>query len=291
LFERDLITLDFEGSEVRMLLVHGGQVARWESLTLPAEQMSQGVVHEPAAVGQALKQMLERNEIRRGRVAASVTGMRAISRMVSLPAVKEKHLEDTLRHKIRQEIPLPLDDMDLTWHVVARSAEGSEVYVLAVPRDAVDRLVETLAAAGWKAATLDVRPLALARLIVPESAVLLTMEEHSLSVLILRHGMPVVVRTVPFGISRSAVEAQLELASQELARTIKFYNEGHRDDAIETGSPIFATGESVEPLEVVEALARRHGGPVEIPPVPLPAPKDLPKATFAVNLGLALKKV
>jgi len=291
LFERDLITLDFDGSSVRFLLVHSGQVVRWESLNVPAEQMSQGVVREPATVGAALRDLLRRNEVRRGLVMTSVTGLRAISRMISLPPVKDRLLEDTLRHKIRQEIPLPLDDMDLTWQVVRRSAEGLDIFVLAVPREAIDRQVETLAAAGLQPKAMDVKPLALARLIEPESAILLNVEEQNLSVLILRDGMPVVARTVPFGIGRAATEARLELVLQELSRTTKFYSEGHRETPIERDYAVFATGESFENKDFLESLARRHGGTVETPRSPLPAPDDLPTATYAVNLGLAVKKV
>lgn len=291
MFERDLITLDFDGSTIRFLFVQGGRVVRWESLSLPVGQMSQGVVQDPAAAGAALKDLLARHEARKGRVATSVTGLRAISRLLSLPPVRESLLEDALRHKIRQETSLPLDDMDLTWHILRRATEAWEIYVLAVPKDAIDRQVETLTAAGLRPTTMDVKPLALARLIQPDTAILVDAEEHSLSVLILRHGMPVVVRTVPFGIGRSAPEARLELLAQELGRTTRFYNEGHRDDTLGPKTPLFTTGESFEKREFLEGLARRHGGPAQVPPPPLPCPEDLPAATYSVNLGLAVKKV
>jgi Tfp pilus assembly PilM family ATPase len=291
LFERDLITFDFEGSAIRFLLVRGGRVVRWEALSVPPEQMSQGVVHEPAAVGGALRELLDRNDVRKGRVVTSVTGLRAISRLLTLPPIKERLLEDALRHKIRQDTSLPLDDMDLSWHVVQRSSDSLEVYVLAVPREAIDRQVETLAVAGLRPNAMDVKPLALARVVEAPSAIVLNVEDHSLSVLILRQWMPVVVRTVPFGVGRAAPEARLDLLLQELARTTKFYSEGHRDDAIDSRAPLLATGELFEQKDFLEALANRHGGPVQVPIPALPHPDDLPAAMYSVNLGLAAKKV
>jgi hypothetical protein len=55
--------------------------------------------------------------------------------------------------------------------------------------------------------------------------------------------------------------------------------------------PLFATGEQFETKEFVEALARRHPGPVEVPAGALPHPPDFPTATYSVNLGLAAKKI
>jgi type IV pilus assembly protein PilM len=291
LFTPDVITLDFDGSSIRFLLVQGEEVKLWESLALPAEQMSQGIVHEPAAVGKGLRELLDRHEVRRGKVVTSVTGLRAISRVLNLPPVKDRLLEGALRYRVRQEITLPLDDLDLSWHVVHRSSEGVEVYVLAVPRDAIDRQVETLAAAGLRPKAMDIKPLALARLVEPPSAIVLNLEEHSLSVLILQDGMPVVARTIPFGIGRAAAEARLELLLQELTRTIKFFNEGHRELPLDASVPLFATGEQFETKEFVDALARRHPGPVEVPAGTLPHPPDFPTATYSVNLGLAAKKI
>jgi hypothetical protein len=166
-----------------------------------------------------------------------------------------------------------------------------EVYVLAVPRDAIDRQVETLAAAGLRPAAMDVKPLALARLLDKESGILLNLEEHSLSVLVIQDSLPVVSRTVPFGIGRSAAEARLELLLQELSRTTKFYNEGHREAPIDPSDALYATGELFDTPEFLEALARRHTGPVVVPAGPLPQPDDLPLATYSVNLGLATKKL
>ena len=291
LFERDLLTFDFEGSGIRFLLVRGGRVVRWEALSVPPEQMSQGVVHDPAAVGGALRELLERNDVRKGRVVTSVTGLRAISRLMTLPPIKERLLEDALRHKIRQDTSLPLDDMDFSWHVLRRASDSLEVYALAVPREAIDRQVETLAVAGLRANAMDVKPLALARLVEAPSAIVLNVEDHSLSVLILRQWMPVVVRTVPFGVGRAAPEARLDLLLQELARTTKFYSEGHRDDPIDSQASLVATGELFENKDFLEALANRHSGPVQVPVPTLPHPDDLPAAMYSVNLGLAAKKV
>lgn len=291
LFQRDIITIDFDGSTVRFLLVRGGAVTKWESLSVPPEQMSQGIVHDPASVGRALSELLARHEVRRGKVVTSVTGQRAISRLLTLPPVKDRLLEGALRHKVRQEMTLPIDETDLSWHVIHRSAGSMEVYVLAIPRDAIDRQVETLAAAGLRPAAMDVRPLALARLAGSESGILLNLEEHSLSVLVLQHSLPVVSRTVPFGIGRSAAEARLELLIQELTRTTKFFNEGHRETPLDPSAPLYATGEQFDTPEFLEAVTQRHTGPVHVPAGPLPHPDDLPLATYSVNLGLAAKKV
>jgi len=289
-FERDLITLDFEASAIRFLLLRGGSAAGWESLTLPAEVMHQGLVSDPAAAGAALGQLLERHQVGRATVVACLTGHRAISRQVSLPPVRDRLLGETIRHKVRQDFPLPFEDTDLTWHVLDRSPEAIEVYVLAVPREAVDGVVASLRQAGRKARSLDLRPLALARLAGPDHGVLVNLEEQSLTILVLRDGIPAVVRTVPFTTMRPTPEARLELLLQELARTTKFFNEGHRQAPLSQAAPLLATGELLQREDMLQALRRQHRGAVNLPAAPMPHPPDLPLATYAVNLGLAAKK-
>src|SRR4030065_738001 len=106
--------------------------------------------------------------------------------------------------------------MDLSWHVVRRFSDSLEVYVLAVPREAIYRQVEAPCGA-WRA---------------------------------------------PDGM---AVEG--------------------------SWAPRLATGELFENTAFLEALANRHGGPVQVPIPALPHPDNLPAAMYSVNLGLAAKKV
>jgi Tfp pilus assembly PilM family ATPase len=291
LFKRNLVTLDFDGSTIRLLAAHEKQVTHWESLRLPAEQMSMGVIHDPLTVGAALRDLFERNQAGRGRLVTSVTGLRAIARVFTLPTVKERFLEDSVRHKIRQEIPLPLEEMDLSWHVVSRSREEQQVYALAVPREAIDSQVEALAAAGRRLHAMEIKPLALARLAEGDPALILNLEEHSLSIVVLSEGVPSIVRTVPFGGTRSTPEARLELLLQELGRTTKFFNEAHKGRPLSPETAIYATGEEFEKKEFLDLLARRHPGPVQVPACPLTHPAELPIAAYSVNVGLALKRV
>ncbi len=202
----------------------------------------------------------------------------------------DRMLGEAIRHKVRQEFPLPIEETDLTWHVLERSPKAMEVVVLAVPREAVDSLVETVKAAGRKVNSLDLRPLALARLVHPAPALLVNLEEHSLTILVVHDGVPSVVRTVPFTTLRPGPEARLETLLQELARTVKFYNEGHRQAPLGEAIPLLATGELLQRPDFLEQLQRNRAGSVGYPPGPLSHPDDLPLATYAVNLGLAAKR-
>lgn len=290
MFERDWVTLDFDGSAIRFLLVQRGAASRWDQITFPPEVMSQGVVADPASAGAALKDLLQRHEVGRARMRASVGGHRAISRQLTLPPMHDRLLAEAIRHKVRQDFPLPIEQTDLTWHVLERSPTGVEVYVLAVPRAAVDSLVESVKAAGRTLNSLDLRPLALARLVHPASALLVNLEEHSLTILVVREGVPAVVRSLPFTTLRPGPEARFETLLQEMARTLKFYNEGNRESPLEDAVPLMATGELLQRTDFLETLRSHHAGPVEVPPAPLQHPADLPRATYAVNLGLAAKR-
>ncbi len=290
MFERSIVTLDFDGSTVRMLSLRRGRVQRWDSLTLAPELMNQGLIQDVQQVGAALVSILDRNAVNARTVVCSVTGMRTISRLLTLPSLKSSLVEGAIHHKLKQEIPLSFEETDLSWEVVSRSPQQLEVYVQAVPRESIDRLVEALRIAGLRARALEVKPLALARLVEPSEAVIVNLEDHSLAVVILVDQLPVIVRTVPFTDARTTSEAKLDLLVSEVARTVKFHNEANKDRPLEPQAPVVVTGAQFEAPDLFRAFTAQISGAVQVPSSPFPHPKGFPIMAFSVNLGLALKK-
>jgi hypothetical protein len=78
--------------------------------------------------------------------------------------------------------------------------------------------------------------------------------------------------------------------AQEIGRTAQFYNDGHHDDPLGPESVVYATGALLESEESRAGLAQLMPYPVQLPSPPLHLPEGLPRATFAANLGLAMKK-
>jgi len=94
-------------------------------------------------------------------------------------------------------------------------------------------------------------------------------------------------------------EAKVDLLSQELARTVKYFNESNKNNRLPEHTKVFVTGELFEYLQIesrledspnlMERLQENTPYPVSLPKPALNIPPQLSIAKYAVNLGLALK--
>ena len=288
---RKMLTLDFDERNIRMLVARGNQVLKWASATIPQEHMDQGLIMAPNQVAAGLNWLLEKHRAPRRRVITSVTGHRTVSRLISMPGIKPKMLDEAVRRKAKQEMPLPLDQTYLSWEVIGQENNHIQVYAFAVPRPIIDGQMEVLKAAKIRPRAMDLKPLALVRAINRPNAIIVNLEEQSLGVIVVVNGIPTILRSVPQGPDISQPEVMIERLAQELTRTTQFYNEGHQTNPLDPKTVIYVTGSIFESTKTRIMLAERTSFPVELPAPPLRLPKDFPITSFAVNLGLVLKKV
>jgi len=289
-FERRFVTLNFEGSFVRALTVRGDTIEWWTSLEFPADVMSHGVIYEPQAVGTELTTLFEKHQLPRKRVITCVTGQRSLSRVLTLPDVRERYLEGAITRKAKQEIALPLEDTDLTWRILGRQDDQLEVFVLALPKAIIDAQVESLQAAGLRSRVIDAKPLALIRAVGEMQAIILNLEKHGAGVIITAEGIPALARTLPLEAEQPHDSTSLDLLVRELARTTKFYNQSHKENPIPDEAPVYLTGAAFAHAAAVMQVRSQVVHPVRMPDPPLKFPEGLSIPEYCVNLGLALRR-
>lgn len=290
MFGKRKVTIDFDGRILRVLETRGKNILKWDSAALAPDLMDQGLINDPQGVGEGLSLFLSERNISKRRVVTSVSGFRSVSRVLSLPKVKPKNLEETVRRKAKQEMPLPLDETYLAWQEVKSDNEHIEVYALAVPRSIIDSQVETLRVAGIKPKVMEYKPLALVRLIDRTDAIIVNLERHSLGVIVVIDGVPEITRSVRLTGEELDSEAKVERLSIELARTTQFYNDGHRESPLNPQLPLFVTGGLLENPDFQEELSKATSFTIERPTLPISLPQEFPMLKYSVNLGLALKK-
>ncbi|MGA9532054.1 MAG: pilus assembly protein PilM [Anaerolineales bacterium] len=291
MFERDTVTLSYQGSLVRVLVAHGSEVRLWQSVTIPETILREGNVLDSEAMSVRLADLFEEHRLSKRRIVTAISGQRSIFRTLSLPPMDEDLIDEAVHRKVRQEIPMPNQETDLSFEVVSQSDAGIEVFVIAVPRSVIDNQVEPFVAAGLRPKALDVGPLALVRAVNHAQALIVNLESFGLSVIVVQNRLPAIVRTVPLGAQSASADGRLDLLIQELARTTKFYNESHRENPVPDGTAVYLTGSGFRSAAVRERFASRVPYPSMQPAPPLELPKELSIPEFSVNLGLALKKL
>lgn len=299
MFNRTTTTLNFEGNTIRCLTLKRHKVAAWENLSLPQDQMSQGIIHRPQEVNKKVSLLLEKTKSSTHNLITAVTDQRSIHRLLTLPAIDENLLGETIHRKAKQEFALPIEEVDISWQIVERTEEMVKVYVLAIPKEITDSQVETLEMSNLKPKVMDTKPLALIRAANRKNTLIVNLEEYSMAVMIVVEGVPVIVRTVPLESGDLTAEAKLDLLSQELARTTKFYNESNKDNRLPENTPLYTTGTLFNFLRLADRLTNssplrdrlreRTSYPLQVLQPKLETPKILPLPEYAVNIGLALK--
>jgi len=80
-------------------------------------------------------------EISTRRTAVSVPASRTYSRILSLPILAEKDIEEAVRLEAEQYIPVPIDDLYIDFMIVNRTAKTMDVLAVAVPKRVIDSYV------------------------------------------------------------------------------------------------------------------------------------------------------
>ena len=261
--------------------------------------MNQGLIQNPGSVGKIIQTTLKEIKAPKRVMITSVTGQRSVHRIMRIPNIQDKLLEETIRRKAKQELAIPVDEADLSWRIITRANNQIILYLLAVPNAIIDRQVETLRAAKIKPKIMDIKPLALQRLVNIKTSIIVNLESFSMGVIVIVNHIPILVRTIPLETGNLTDEAKIDLLSQELARTVKYYNESNKSNRLPEETVVYLTGELFDyprlesRLEESPNLAERLGSRTPyktiLPKPPLEIPPKLSIARYAVNLGLALK--
>ena len=123
--------------------------------------MQDGVVQDVQEVGTAIDGLVTEEQFSRKRVVG-ITGLRAMSRIVTMPKMQGALLAGAVMREAKREMPVPLDEIYLSWQVVRDSGSQQDLFLLGVPRELVDSTVQSLRIAGLRADAMEVKPLALA---------------------------------------------------------------------------------------------------------------------------------
>ena len=128
-----------------------------------------GEVRDPEALALALKQFFAKNKLPRKNVRLGIASNRIGVRVFDLKGIDdEKQLENAIRFRAQEALPIPLDEAVLDYHVLGESfdEEGAamqRVLLVVAYRELVERYVSACKKAGITLAGVDLEAFALLR--------------------------------------------------------------------------------------------------------------------------------
>jgi len=289
LFGRERLTLSLETTELRLLIAQGQRILRWDRAPLPAGVMRKGQVVRPDALGETAERLIARAGGPRRSSVGSLGGQRSLVRILDLPPVPPRLLEETVRRAARRELPLPLEELYLSWQELDDDSPRLRIFTASVPRQALDNYVLGLRQADVRLQAVDLKPLALVRAVNLPDVLLVDLEAEVGSVVLVRGFAPLVVRSVALpGDTARPLGERAENLVAELQRTLDFYNSTMATEHAPWSPIVCLTGALGGEEEIRERIGAHW--PLVEPAPPLPLPEELPLLPYLANVGLILKR-
>jgi len=285
-----VLTLNIDGSAIRLLETRGGTVRKWASVSLEPSKVEGEEVSEPPALGTMVKRLMISSGIKTRKVVASLSGLYSVSRILTVPNPPAGiTFQETVLDMAREAMPLPEDRLYLSWQIVTASEAGREVLVVGVPREVLDGEMRSLRAAGIRPSVLELRAMALTRAVNKEQALILNIEPSSFDIIVVVDGVPEIMRPIAWQPGNLTVEDKVDNLAATLELAVDFYNWRHLGTPLDPATPLFITGQMSGDLPLTEKLQARLRYPFEPLAPPLEYSSDLPVSQYAVSIGLALR--
>lgn len=283
-----LLTVVFHEREVRWTLGRARRIAAHGRAPLPPGMIDDGVIVDALAAGLCLRETPGFPRGRRFQVVSALPAQRAVLRQLDLPSLPERQFAELVQREVRREIPILAENAYVTWTPVAERDGRTSVFVVGIARDVLDSHVAALRAAGLRPQAIDLRLVAAARAVGGRDAIIANVERDEIELGIFRDGVPAIVRFVPLSMAEGDERWRMQVA-EELARTIKFYRDSHRDDEAVDRMPITLVGAAAA-LASRADLTAATGHDARLPHVRLALDDGADALAFASNAGLVLKE-
>jgi type IV pilus assembly protein PilM len=279
-----MVTLDIKDTSIKLMVVNGRRVETAATLPLEPGLVHDGVILDPSTVGRRISELMAASGISDKRVAVSISGIHSIYRVVGVPKLPKKLLDEAAKREMERVMPVSLNELYTSWQAISTSDIDTVICLVGLPRNTVDAMLETLRQAGLHPETIEVRPLALVRVADEKDAIVINAESDGFDIAVMINGIPELLRSLPFPAGTDSPDEKIAEVKEELERTVAFYNSSHKGGEITAGTAAFVSG------ELGEVLAGTLEQRVKPLPQLLSYSDGLDTREYASNIGLALRQ-
>ena len=150
----------------------GIQVTGLAIAPTPEGVLENGVVTNPAALGSAIKKLLNENGIKAKQCVSAVAGQSSVVlRVIEVPKMTRDELKETMKWEVERHVPFSPTEVIMDFQPLERpnqaaDAQNMEVLLAVAQQDMINGHVEALMSAGLKPMAIDVEPLAAGRALI-----------------------------------------------------------------------------------------------------------------------------
>jgi type IV pilus assembly protein PilM len=168
--KRQALGIDIGSAAVKVLemsAVRGGYRAdRCALEPLPRNAVVEHGISDLKATSEAVRRAVSNSRSARRNAVVAVSQTHVVSRTITLPAdLTDREMEEQVMIEATQQIPYPLDEINLDYRVTggARSGSDDEVMITACRKEIVEDYIAVMELAGLRAVIVDVGLFAMER--------------------------------------------------------------------------------------------------------------------------------
>lgn len=207
---RESFGLDVGTSAVKVVQLRatagGWKLRALASVALSPEVIADGVINDPPAVVEAIKEAVAEAGVTSRNAAIGIAGRELITKKVQLPEVPPKELRDAVLLEAEHHIPFALEDVFLDYHVVGRRDGVLEIIVVAAKKSKVIEYVGVVEEAGLEPVVVDLDGFAVGNQFEmnhprdnSEPVALIDIGASVMKTNVIRRGASIFARDSPFG--------------------------------------------------------------------------------------------
>jgi len=233
---RGLIGLDIGSHSVKVMELKESKGGAWRLQKfglhkLPAEAIVDGAIMNSAAVVEGIRDLIARHKIKTRDVATSVSGHSVIIKKITLPAMTEDELAESIQWEAEQYIPFSINDVNIDTQILTVNEDSGQMDVLlvAAKKDIIQEYTTVISEAGLKPLIMDVACFSIENcydlsedLAGGQVVALVNIGASLININILNNGVTAFTRDINMGGNQFTEEIQKQLnVSHEEAEALK----------------------------------------------------------------------
>ena len=286
LFTRTSTSLYIDDDSIKLLRVKKDRIEEWSTMPVQQGLIEHGVILNPEIIADGINTLLQQlKTVNKNKIRVCLTGLNCLTKVITIPTVPQSTMDEAVRREAERELPMPLNEVYLSWQVIQHSDQKSQIYLIAQSRIVVDALMETLRLAEIKPYILGLVPFSLARIANEKTCMIIDVKPSEADLTIVEAGIPTLLRSLPFARNKSTTE-KLPILLEEIKRNLKFYGSKSKGKEIISGLPVFVTGEFDGNVNLIEAVSRELKYEASPLSTPMIYPAGFNALNYMANIGM-----
>ena len=272
--KKDVIALDIGSSSIKLVKLNqakkGWEMEKLGIAYLPPEAIVDGSIIDSMSITGAITSLIKENAIKVKDTVSSLTGHSVIIKKVSMPAMTEEELSESIQWEAEQYIPFPMTDVNIDFQILGEDTEGRgqmDVMLVAVKKEVINDYVNVIKEAGLNPVIIDVDSFALENMMElnytfapDENVAMVNIGASITSISIIAGGVTVFTRSIPMGGNQYIEEIQRNFnISFKEAEDIKLGKESGSMEPVELSSVMNAVSTNLT-MEVKRSVDFFLGG-------------------------------